>query len=395
MQGLFAGSALPVQAQPSGCAQDHQDFGELPAVNVVAGGTLTGTRKTHFPSPCFSKRSRRSFRCLKHQQKVPTDMDDQNGFRVRLRVRLAKGLTTEAKSLNIALAGRSVSVTSQDKNEPLNEAKWVVFHARGFATEKEALQFGGRLRSIVELVCLSLRLGVDVGEDKPTGWVSEKYARALGLIKEQERVAPNVHGLTILPDDDLTRIPIVDIKGVVTANPTDLIAAMEELGDAHDLTFGFAEKGVRLLNLALMTSEPLAQMVLAFSAIEELGQGEKWDREQLGLIEQLAEVAKQSDLPDEQRAEVANAIQTGLFKLSLRQGVTRLLKQLGVSHLKKEWDRLYSIRSGIFHGTARLGNSELNQAAQDTIKLCGTIVFAIISKSGGRLPTTVGTHFNA
>lgn len=38
--------------------------------------------------------------------------------------------------------------------------------------------------------------------------------------------------------------------------------------------------GVRLLNLALMTSEPLAQMVLAISSIGELGQSEKWNDKQ-------------------------------------------------------------------------------------------------------------------
>ena len=49
---------------------------------------------------------------------------------------------------------------------------------------------------------------------------------------------------------------------------------------------------VRLLNLALMTSEPLAQMVLTFSAVEELGQNEKWSEAQETLIKQLAEAAE-------------------------------------------------------------------------------------------------------
>ena len=75
----------------------------------------------------------------------------------------------------------------------------------------------------------------------------------------------------------------------------------------------------------------------------------------------------------EERAEVAKAIRTSLFPLSLRQGVTRLLARLGLDQLRKEWDRLYGIRSGLFHGTARLSDSEINQAAMDTVTLCGRI----------------------
>jgi hypothetical protein len=321
-------------------------------------------------------------------------MVDQVGFGIRLRVRLARGLTTKETKLNISFAGKEVSVTSEATNEPLDQARWFVFRAGGFATEDEAKQFGRRLGSVLEIVGLSLRLGVDTGEDKPTGHMTEQFARAMGVIKEHERTAPNVHGLMILPDDDLTRFPRLNMIGFSTMSSADFVAAIEELAESGDLGLQLAENGVRLLNLALMTSEPLAQMLLAFSAIEELGQNEKWNDEQAALIEQLATTAREANIPDELRSEVANAIEKGLFKLSLRQGVVRLLARFEVTHLKKEWDRLYGIRSGIFHGTARIGNAELSKAAHDTIKLCGAVVFAIISKSGGQLPSTVKTHFN-
>ena len=37
LQGLLAGPALSVQTQPSGCTAANEDFGERPAVDVVAG----------------------------------------------------------------------------------------------------------------------------------------------------------------------------------------------------------------------------------------------------------------------------------------------------------------------------------------------------------------------
>jgi hypothetical protein len=56
-------------------------------------------------------------------------------------------------------------------------------------------------------------------------------------------------------------------------------------------------------------------------------------------------------------------------------------------------DRLYGIRSGIFHGTARLSDSELSIAARGTVTLCGRIVLALIGKEGTRIPSISETHF--
>jgi hypothetical protein len=152
-------------------------------------------------------------------------MADTTGFRIRLRVRIAKGLTTEATSLHFIMANKDVTITSQNKEEPLSKAKWIVLNASGFSTEEAARHFGTRLRSILQLAALSSRLGVDPGEDKPTSWVNEDFARSIGLIKEHERIAPNVHGLAILPDDDNTRFPVMNAQATVTADPEHFLSA--------------------------------------------------------------------------------------------------------------------------------------------------------------------------
>jgi hypothetical protein len=153
-------------------------------------------------------------------------MADVNGFRVRLRVRIAKALTSEDSSLNVMVMNKNITITSQKKDEPLCKSKWIVLVARGFLTEEAAQQFGTRLRSILQLAALSARLGVDVGEDKPTAWVNEDYARSIGLIKHNERIVPNVHGLLILPDDDKIRFPVIDADATVTADPEHLTSAL-------------------------------------------------------------------------------------------------------------------------------------------------------------------------
>jgi hypothetical protein len=314
-----------------------------------------------------------------------------SGFRIRLRVRLAKSLTSEATSLKIMVMDKDVTIASERRHETLNKAKWM---ARGFSTEEAAEHFGTRLRSILQLAALSSRLGVDVGEDKPTAWMREEFARELGLLKSNERLAPNIHGLSILPDDDNTRFPLIDGQATVTADPEHLTSALRELGENGEISLGAASNAVRLLNLALMTSEPLAQMVLCFSAVEELGQNQKWSEAQEALIIDLAVAAKESSKGTAQeRAEVAQAIQKGLFPLSLRQGVMRLLSRLDLDDLRGEWDRLYAVRSGLFHGTARLSDSEINQAALETVTLCGRVILTMVAKAGARLPSIAAIHF--
>ncbi len=323
-----------------------------------------------------------------------TDDSQATGFRIRLRVRVAKGFTTEANSLNVTVMNKEVSVTSQVKGEPLNKAKWIVLHARGFSTVEAAREFGDRLRSVLLLAALSSRLGVDVGNDKPTAWVREDFARKELGLKESERIAPNVHGLSILPDDDNTRFPVIDAQGAVTADPEHFASALRELGGDAEISLGAASNAIRLLNFALMTSEPLAQTVLCFSAVEELGQNRKWSKSQKDLIERLAVTAEgTSEGTASERAEVADAIRKGLFPLGLRQGVKRLLSRFGLDSELDEWDRLYGIRSGLFHGTARLSDDKIRQAARDTVTLCGRIILAIATKKGARTPTIAATHF--
>ena len=59
MPGLFAGSGLSLQAQPSGRAADYEDFGERPALDVVAGGAMmvrAGKGHLLHRPPCYNEK---------------------------------------------------------------------------------------------------------------------------------------------------------------------------------------------------------------------------------------------------------------------------------------------------------------------------------------------------
>ena len=282
--------------------------------------------------------------------------------RVRLRVRLAKALHTADVSRVMNLAGREVAIISQIPDQPLSEALWIILRAQGFSSEEEARDFGEQLRTITEFAGLCSRLGIDVGLDQPTAWVNEEFARSLGLIQPHERVLPNVHGLAVVPDDEATRFPLIEAEPIVHADPKQFMSALAELATVLPVQLSTAAEGVRILNLALINLQPLARIVLAVSAVEALGQDETWTNAQATLIDELAtQVEIGAGARDAERLEVAEALRRSLHRIGLRQGVMRVLARLGLQHLRKEWDRIYGMRSGLFHGTVKLTIAETAQ----------------------------------
>lgn len=310
-----------------------------------------------------------------------------------MRVLLGKALTSDELSLVARVAGRDVEIKSQDKAETLRTAKWIILTAGGFTSEQDARSFGEWLRSIVSVVGVCTRNGIDVGEDQATSYVNETWAREMGFIKAGERLHPNVHGLIIYPDDGLSRFPLVNASGVVTADPASLVGAIEELGRAIPHTLDATCAGFRILNLALKSSEPLTQVVLAISVIEALGQDENWTEHQRNILTKLATDVESQ--PGAEEKEVGDALRRSLHRIGLRQGVLRVLARLGLDHLKKDWDKVYGLRSSVFHGTGQLTEPEMHELAQSAITLCGQIVIALMRHSGIAIPSVANEHYPA
>lgn len=318
-------------------------------------------------------------------------------FRVRLRVRIGKPLTTDADHLSVEVDGREVTVRCQDKTKPLKGETWLAFGARGFQTPEAAQAFGERLRDILEIACLSARLGTDVGQGHATSAMNEDWARSIGLLQPNERLAPNIHGILVIPDDETTKIPLLNMKGTVSADPQQLLAAVGELGSAPPAPFASAATGLRIMNLALMSPEPLTQLVLAFSAVEEMGQSESWTSAQTSLLGRVADEVDarfgQDSLTAAERAEVSIAIRRGSHRIGLRQGVVRVLRHHGLGSLVAEWDRLYELRSGVIHGTSRLSEHEVAELAVSAITLCGKVILTVIQRQGTAAPQVASLHF--
>ena len=216
------------------------------------------------------------------------------GYKARLWLRLRAPLNTEDASRTVVIAAREVVVSSQEKGQPLNKSEWIVLVARDFLTEVEARRYGNQLRAIAELAGVCAWIGADVGEDRTTAFVNEDWARSMGWIQPDEHMAPNIHGLAVLPDDDKTRIPLINIEPMVLADPDHFLGALTEVGPDLPDDFSIVAHGVRASNLAIRSEEPLSRMAYAISAVEALGQTETWTSAQKVLLHEFATRAENS-----------------------------------------------------------------------------------------------------
>lgn len=310
---------------------------------------------------------------MTHAQTGPT-------YRVRLRFRLLKKLGIDAPEHRFRVGQHEAVLSAAVPDVPIKDSEWLVINVRCLPSEEEARSFGKGLRTAVELASVSTRLGVDVGRDLATSGlgqhVKEHILRETGAV-----VRDNIHGLDVLEDDP--RVVYFAMSGTATvhANPEPFLPLAAEL---HDQTQALSEQSrdvLLLLNYALMRPEPVAQIVFAFSAVETLGQNLTWSDGQRDLLAHLAQVATQSNFasPAESQ-EVADAVRKSLHRLTLRQGVMRLLASIGLQHLKGAWDALYGERSTLVHGLAPRPGADYSDLAHRAVTLCGHILLRAIAK---------------
>ena len=307
-------------------------------------------------------------------------MSNPEAFRARFRFRLQKKLNIKARKYLLQIGTYDVVLSPQLPEIDICDSEWLVMNAKQFESGEEARRFAVRLKTACEVSSVAARLGIDSGVDLPTsgfGQLVKKYAREQSGILLRD----NVHGVDVFPDDPNIRIIHFSGTGTVSAQPDPFLADLSHLYGVVENASQETRDMVLLLNYALMRSDPVAQIVFAFSAVEMLGQTEVWSDNQKQLLKELAVSAEESEIGlDEERKEVADAIRKGIHRLSLRQGVLRLLTSLDLDHLKPIWDELYGKRSTLVHGLAPKPGADYGELAHRTVSLCGQILLKAIAR---------------
>lgn len=302
------------------------------------------------------------------------------GYRARFRFRTAKKLNCSQEEINFQIDGVDVRLSAVVQGTPIKDSEWLVANARGFESEEAARQFAQELKEATALASVANRLGVDAGIDMPTSGlasaVKEHIRQAEGLVFRD-----NVHGVDVFPDDPNVRFISLQATGTVRSGPEPFLTDVSDFMARAVSLSPQARDTVLLLNWALLRQEPVAQIVFSISAVEMLGQTEQWSAAQRQLIAELAKAGEDhACCSANERDEVVFAIRNGLKKLSLRQGVLRLLARLGLLDLKKEWDAVYGERSTLVHGLAPKPGTDYSPLAFRAVSLCGRILLTAVAR---------------
>ena len=299
-----------------------------------------------------------------------------DSYLVRLQLRLGARLATDSTCLTATVEGREVSIKAPFGTGPISQSEQVVLEACGFSSMRKAKEFGERLRSVSTIAGLCAHLGVDATQDNALTCFDERQLRGLGFI--------------------------TPVHVEVIHKPTGLLSAIEELaapgtpeGLSREMPNPLAT-ALQLLNLAMITRDRRAKIVMAISAIEGLFPQEKWTKEQNKWLRQWkTDTADRLDKTSaKEMQEIANRVRDlQMDRTTVRQGVFRILDQNGLGHLRSEWDAVYGLRSKLFHGGATFSRKELSSLAWEAVSLSATIILAMIDRRGIKLPSVARIHF--
>lgn len=300
-------------------------------------------------------------------------------YRLRFRFRVLKPLTIEQSKHQFAIGPHAAELSSRDETVPISKSEWLIINVRGLASLEEATELARRLKIATEISSVASREGIDTGTDLPTSGIGAGIKKEM-LDEHGVDVRNNIHGLDIFPDLDNVRFINFAGKASITKAPDPFLSDIGRfVEDSSTLSPPLANV-VLLLNFALMRTEPVAQIVFAVSAVEMLGQNLEWSASQKRLLADLAVKAHESAIGSvEEREEVAAAIRSSLHRLSLRQGVMRLLDTLGLP-LRTQWDQLYAERSKLVHGAEPQAGADYSSLAFRTVSLCGRILLTAIAQ---------------
>jgi len=255
--------------------------------------------------------------------------------------------------------------------------------------ERTAREFGHLVSRTVILAAARLGIGIDPGNDRPRGGVGKIFS---DLVAAQGRkVMPNVHGLMVYECEGNEIFFAANAVGNVTLDPSAFVDVLNA-SFQDSLSVGEREKtALALIALSKTAGDPLAEGALCVSAVEYLSTDEPWTQAQLDLLAILkTDAAACTRLPETEAKEVADALNS-VFK-SIRQSIKRRVFALGLT--RADWtlfDDLYTLRSGLFHGSI-IGRDRHADFAAKARHICTRIVMAAVDKAraAGPAPLSEG-----
>lgn len=302
---------------------------------------------------------------------------------MRYRFRLATRLSAEADTIDLQLGDRPVALRARTGG-PLRDARYLVLLAKGFDTEARARTFGDRVRHALLNASVVTKIGVDVGEDKATSRAAPRVKDAI-LEKHGVSLLDNVHGLMLYPDTPTPRVLSAEGTGTVHVSPDTFLGALAQAFDDEVAVPKELEVPIELYCASCMEPSPVAQLILAVSAIEAV-LGDESERPSRPSVElELLALARQTVEQAKADRNSRNAVLGSLDKLG-KAGVRRAGRKFVNTHLPGEGAtciEVYDYRGRIAHRHKRPDRAQAAAMAHTAQRLASELIASLWPKMSG------------
>jgi len=269
----------------------------------------------------------------------------------------------------------------------IKEAEWLVLRSAGdgFSSEEEA-HFAGRGAKNAIMWCgARMRVGVDLGDDKPHGGASD-YLKEKVLREDGIRLLNDPHGLVVYEDDPKhpTRFVSASAALQVGRTPSDF---EEYFLEAMDMELRLTDKetlGLELYGLSHFESAPRARLLTLVSVIEAVTEDTPRSAQAIELVEELIRFTRNSGLPKSEIDSLLGSLSWLKQDSISRRGKALVDEQIG----QKEYDNkaaknffqyCYNVRSELVHSGAPSDESlDVGRLVTQLDQLVADLMVAII-----------------
>lgn len=228
---------------------------------------------------------------------------------MRYRFLLSHSLTHDDDRIEFLLENQPIILGSKIPGTKLKKTTEFVVLAKGFASEKAALQFGERVRNALKLTSLFMGIGIDIGKDKATSGFAKSLKDAI-LQKEGIAWHDDIHGLSVYSEYPPPAIPTFSAMGSVSFSPQKFVTDFERaFAFAHCITVPEElELPINLYCASGMEKSHIGKLILALSAIEFIAARPARPEEEAKLLTTMHEVLEASEVSNDAKNNIRDAL---------------------------------------------------------------------------------------
>lgn len=255
----------------------------------------------------------------------------------------------------------------------------------GFPSEEEALVAGRGAKNAIMWCGARMRVGVDLGDDKPHGGASD-YLKEKVLSEAEVRLLNDPHGLMVYEDDPGHPTQFVSASAAlqVGRTPSDF---EEYFLEAMDMELRLTEKetlSLELYGLSHFESAPRARLLTLVSVIETVINDTPRSAQAVEHVEGLIHSTRNSGLPKSEIDSLLGSLSRLKQDSISRRGKALIDEQIG----EKEYDdkaakdffqHCYNVRSDLVHNGAPSDESlDVGRLVTQLDQLVADLMVAII-----------------